>query len=135
MPRDIPKANPRAQLESLRLEYPEAFRFSRGGTFFRYHPRPPQSVRLWFPRGARISPKGPLWKNLGKPEVRSVHSKFQIALIENQSLVKLSHLWDWQTRTARDPSQLFKHNIKFASLQSADARCALPGQDTLMDLR
>ena len=26
-PRDVPK------------EYPEAFRFSRGGTFFRYHPR------------------------------------------------------------------------------------------------
>ena len=38
-PRDVPKANPRAQPESLPSEYPEAFRFSRGGTFFRYHPR------------------------------------------------------------------------------------------------
>jgi hypothetical protein len=38
-PRDVPKANPRAQPEDLPWEYPEAFRFSRGGTFFRYHPR------------------------------------------------------------------------------------------------
>ena len=38
-PRDVPKANPRAQPEGLPSEYPEAFRFSRGGTFFRYHPR------------------------------------------------------------------------------------------------
>ena len=38
-PRDVPKANPRAQPEGLPSEYPGAFRFSRGGTFFRYHPR------------------------------------------------------------------------------------------------
>ena len=60
------------------------------GSFFQISPKAfPQSVRLWFSRGARISPKGPLWKNLGKPAVRSVHSKSQIELIENQSLVKL----------------------------------------------
>ena len=70
-----------------------AFGISRGiqilprGNFFQISPKAfPQSVRLWFSRGARISPKGPLWKNLGKPAVRSVHSKSQIALIENQSL-------------------------------------------------
>ena len=82
--RDVPKANPRAQPEGLPSKYPEAFRFSRAGTFFRYHPR------LWFSRGARISPKGPLWKNLGKPAVRPVHSKSQIALMENQSLSRSS---------------------------------------------
>ena len=38
-PRNVPKANPRAQPKGLPLEYHEAFRFSRGGTFFRYHPR------------------------------------------------------------------------------------------------
>jgi hypothetical protein len=38
-PRDVPTANPRAQPEGLPSEYPKAFRFSRGGTFFRYHPR------------------------------------------------------------------------------------------------
>ena len=38
-PRDVPKANPRAQLGGLPSEYPEAFRFSQGVTFFRYHPR------------------------------------------------------------------------------------------------
>ena len=38
-PRDVLKANPRVQPEGLPSEYPEAFRFSRGGTFFRYHPR------------------------------------------------------------------------------------------------
>ena len=73
----------------------EDFGISRGiqilprGNFFQISPKAfPQSVRLWFSRGARISPKGPLWKNLGKPAVRSVHSKSQIALIENQSLVQ-----------------------------------------------
>ena len=69
------------------------FEISRGiqilprGNFFQISPKAfPLSVRLWFSRGARIYPKGPLWKNLGKPAVRSVHSKSQIALIENQSL-------------------------------------------------
>ena len=88
-PRDVPKANPRAQPEGLLSKG-----ISRGiqilprGNFFQISPKAfPQSVRLWFSRGARISPKGPLWKNLGKPAVRSVHSKSQIALIENQSLV------------------------------------------------
>ena len=38
-PRDVPKANPKGQPEGLPSEYPKAFRFSQGETFFRYHPR------------------------------------------------------------------------------------------------
>ena len=38
-PRDVPMANPRAQPEGLPSEYPKAFRFSQGGTFFRYRSR------------------------------------------------------------------------------------------------
>ena len=34
-PSDVLKANPKG----FPSEYPEAFRFSRGRTFFRYHPR------------------------------------------------------------------------------------------------
>ena len=71
-PRDVPKAAARWF----------AFGISRGiqilprGNFYQISPKAfPQSVRLWFSRGARISPKGPLWKNLAKPAVRSVHSK------------------------------------------------------------
>ena len=82
---------PRGDLDKVLPRF--AFGISRGiqilprGNFFQISPKAfPQSVRLWFSRGARISPKGPLWKNLGKPAVRSVHSKSQIALIENQSL-------------------------------------------------
>ena len=82
-PRDVPKANQRAQPEGLPSEYPEAFRFSRGGTF--------SDITQGFSticqtRGARISSKGLLWKNLRQPAVRSVHSKSQIAPIGNQSL-------------------------------------------------
>ena len=32
-PRDVPKANPRVQPKGLPSEYPEAFRFSLGGTY------------------------------------------------------------------------------------------------------
>ena len=70
------------------------------GNFFQISSKAfPQSARLWFSRGARISPKGPLWKNLGKPAVRSVHSK---SLMENKSLYTVNprlHLWetkDWK---------------------------------------
>ena len=38
-PRDVPKANTRAQSKGLPSEYPEAFRLPRGGTFSRYHQR------------------------------------------------------------------------------------------------
>ena len=38
-PRDVPKANASEEPKGLTSEYPEAFRFSRGGTIFRYHPR------------------------------------------------------------------------------------------------
>ena len=39
------------------------------GNFFQVSPKAfPQSVRLWFSRGARSSPTGPLRKNLGNPK-------------------------------------------------------------------
>ena len=67
-----------------------AFGISRGiqilprGNFFQISPKAfPQSVRLWFPRGARTFI--PLEK-FGKAAVSAVHCKSQITLIGNQSL-------------------------------------------------
>ena len=77
----------RRQTRGFAFGIPRGIQILPRGNFFQISPKAfPQSVRLGFSRGARISPKGPLWKNLGKPAVRSVHSKSQIAPIGNQSL-------------------------------------------------
>ena len=51
-PRDVPKANLRAQPEGLPSENPEAFRLSRGRSFSDNPKAFQQFVRLWFSKGA-----------------------------------------------------------------------------------
>ena len=69
------------------MENPEAFRLSRGGSFTDNPKAFQQFVRLWFPRFAGTDlPKGIVWKKFKKAVVKSVHCKFQTALIGNQSL-------------------------------------------------